>query len=126
MVPLTNMSNVAGISLDQLVKQGILTQERLDSMVNRTRTGGGEVVSLLKTGSAFYAPATSAIHMAESYLFDKNRILPCAAKVTEGQYGINGEFFVGVPAKINGDGVSEVIEVELSDDESNNLQISVN
>jgi malate dehydrogenase len=106
MVPLTNMSNVAGISLQQLVKQGSLTQEKLDSMVDRTRKGGGEVVSLLKTGSAFYAPATSAIHMAESFLFDKNRILPCAAKITNGQYGIHGNFFVGVPAKINGTGIA--------------------
>jgi malate dehydrogenase len=126
MVPLTNMSNVAGISLQQLVKQGSLTQEKLDSMVDRTRKGGGEVVSLLKTGSAFYAPATSAIHMAESFLFDKNRILPCAAKITNGQYGIHGNFFVGVPAKINGTGIAEIIEVELSSDESKNLQISVN
>jgi malate dehydrogenase len=125
MVPLTNMSNVAGISLQQLVKQGSLTQEKLDSMVDRTRKGGGEVVSLLKTGSAFYAPATSAIHMAESFLFDKNRILPCAAKITNGQYGIHGNFFVGVPAKINGTGIAEIIEVELSSDESKNLQISV-
>ena len=125
MVPLTNMSNVAGISLDQLVKQGSLSQERLDSMVDRTRKGGGEVVALLKTGSAFYAPATSAIHMAESFLFDKNRILPCAAKITDGQYGIEGSFFVGVPAKINGEGISEIIEVGLSEKEANNLQISV-
>lgn len=125
MVPLTNMSNVAGISLNQLVKQGSLDKERLDSIVDRTRKGGGEVVALLKTGSAFYAPATSAIHMAESYLFDKNRILPCAAKVTKGEYGIKEQFFVGVPAKINGEGVSEIIEVELSSDESKNLQISV-
>jgi len=125
MVPLTNMSNVAGISLNQLVKQGDLSQEALDSMVNRTRTGGGEVVSLLKTGSAFYAPATSAIHMAEAFLFDKNRVLPCAAKITNGQYGINDDFFVGVPAKINGSGVAQIIEVELSDSEANNLRISV-
>jgi malate dehydrogenase len=125
MVPLTNMSNVAGISLNQLVKQGDLSQKALDSIVNRTRTGGGEVVALLKTGSAFYAPATSAIHMAEAFLFDKNRVLPCAAKITNGQYGINGDFFVGVPAKINGSGVAQIIEVELSDSESNNLKISV-
>lgn len=125
MVPLTNMSNVAGISLDQLVQQGSISKERLESMVDRTRKGGGEVVSLLKTGSAFYAPAASAIHMAESYLFDKNRILPCAAKVTKGQYGIDGQFFVGVPARINGKGIDEIVEVELSKDESKNLQISV-
>jgi malate dehydrogenase len=126
MVPLTNMSNIAGISLNQLVKQGSLSQERLDSIVDRTRKGGGEVVALLKTGSAFYAPATSAIHMAEAFLFDKNRILPCAAKLTKGQYGVQDNFFVGVPAKINGEGVSEVIEVELSNEESNNLNLSIN
>jgi malate dehydrogenase len=126
MVPLTNMSNIAGISLNQLVKQGSLSQERLDSIVDRTRKGGGEVVALLKTGSAFYAPATSAIHMAEAFLFDKNRILPCAAKLTKGQYGVKDNFFVGVPAKINGEGVSEVIEVELSNEESNNLNLSIN
>jgi len=112
--------------LNQLVKQGSLSQDKLDEMVNRTRTGGGEVVSLLKTGSAFYAPATSAIHMAESYLFDKNRILPCAAKITNQQYGVENGLFVGVPAKINGDGVSEIIEVELSSNEATNLQTSVN
>jgi malate dehydrogenase len=126
MVPLTNMSNIAGISLNQLVKQGSLSQERLDSIVDRTRKGGGEVVALLKTGSAFYAPATSAIHMAEAFLFDKNRILPCAAKLTKGQYGVKDNFFVGVPAKINGEGVSEVIEVELSNEESSNLNLSIN
>lgn len=125
MVPLTNMSNVAGISLNQMVKQGNLTQDRLDSIVDRTRKGGGEVVALLKTGSAFYAPATSAIHMAEAYLFDKNRILPCAAKITNGEYGITENFFVGVPAKINGEGIAEVIEVDLSEEEAKNLQISV-
>jgi len=125
MVPLTNMSNVAGITLNQLVKQGSLSQDKLDEMVNRTRSGGGEVVSLLKTGSAFYAPATSAIHMAESYLFDKNRILPCAAKITNEQYGVENGLFVGVPAKINGEGVSEIIEVELSSSEASNLQTSV-
>jgi malate dehydrogenase len=126
MVPLTNMSNIAGISLNQLVKQGSLSQERLNSIVDRTRKGGGEVVALLKTGSAFYAPATSAIHMAEAFLFDKNRILPCAAKLTKGQYGVQDNFFVGVPAKINGEGVSEVIEVELSNEESSNLNLSIN
>merc|ERR1712146_523516 len=125
MVPLTNMSNVAGISLKQMVKQGNLTQDRLDSIVDRTRKGGGEVVALLKTGSAFYAPATSAIHMAEAYLFDKNRILPCAAKIINGEYGITENLFVGVPAKINGEGIAEVIEVDLSEEEAKNLQISV-
>jgi malate dehydrogenase len=125
MVPLTNMSNVAGVSLDNLVSSGILTQERLDSIVNRTRSGGGEVVALLKTGSAFYAPATSAIHMAESYLFDKKRILPCAAKITKGEYGIKEQIFVGVPAKIGGNGISEVVEVSLTDEEKSNLELSI-
>lgn len=125
MVPLTNMSNVAGISLDQLVENGSLSKERLDSIVDRTRKGGGEIVSLLKTGSAFYAPATSAIHMAESYLFDKGRILPCAAKLTNGEYGVKDHLFVGVPAKINGDGVKEIIEVKLTKDESANLNLSI-
>merc|ERR1712196_33064 len=94
-------------------------------MGDRTRKGGGEIVGLLKTGSAFYAPATSAIHMAESYLFDKNRILPCAAKLTNGEYGVNEEFFVGVPAKIGGNGVSEIIEVELTEQEQANLNLSI-
>jgi len=125
MVPLTNMSNVAGVSLDNLVSSGMLTQERLDSIVNRTRSGGGEVVALLKTGSAFYAPATSAIHMAESYLFDKKRILPCAAKITKGEYGIKEQIFVGVPAKIGGNGISEVVEVSLTDAEKSNLELSI-
>jgi malate dehydrogenase len=125
MVPLTNMSNVAGVSLDNLVSSGILTQERLDSIVNRTRSGGGEVVALLKTGSAFYAPATSAIHMAESYLFDKKRILPCAAKITKGEYGIKEQIFVGVPAKIGGNGISEVVEVSLTSEEKSNLELSI-
>ena len=125
MVPLTNMSNVAGVSLDNLVSSGVLTQERLDSIVYRTRSGGGEVVALLKTGSAFYAPATSAIHMAESYLFDKKRILPCAAKITKGEYGIKEQIFVGVPAKIGGNGISEVIEVSLTEEEKGNLELSI-
>jgi len=126
MVPLTNMSNVAGMTLDSLVKTGKLSQDRLNSIVERTRKGGGEIVALLKTGSAFYAPATAAIHMAESYLFDKNRILPCAAKLTKGEYGIKDHFFVGVPAKIGANGVSEVIEVELNNLEQQNLNISIN
>lgn len=125
MVPLTKLSNIAGVSLDQLVKQNKITQKRLDEIVQRTRQGGGEIVSLLKTGSAFYAPATSAIQMAESYLFDKKRILPCAAKLKAGQYGIEESLFVGVPAKIGANGVEEIIEIELSTQEKDNLQVSV-
>ena len=125
MVPLTKLSNIAGVSLDQLVKQSKITQKRLDEIVQRTRQGGGEIVSLLKTGSAFYAPATSAIQMAESFLFDKKRILPCAAKLKAGQYGMAEGLFVGVPAKIGANGVEEIIEIELSAQEKDNLQVSV-
>lgn len=125
MVPLTHMSNVAGTSLHELVQQGRLSQERLDAIVDRTRKGGGEIVGLLKTGSAFYAPATAAIHMAESYLLDKKRILPCAAKVPVGQYGLEESLFVGVPAKIGGNGIEEIIEVDLNTHEKQNLQVSL-
>ena len=94
MVPLTGMSNIAGVSLDEMVSNGTITAERLEEIVTRTRKGGGEIVSLLKTGSAFYAPATSAIAMAEAYLKDKKAILPCAAKLAKGQYGIDEALFV--------------------------------
>lgn len=125
MVPLTNMSNIAGVSLDSLVKSGKITQARLDEIVDRTRKGGGEIVNLLKTGSAFYAPATSAISMAESYLLDKKNILPCAVKLKPGQYGVDEALFVGVPAKIGKGGVEEVIEISLNQAERANLQVSV-
>lgn len=125
MVPLTNLSNIAGVSLDQMVKEGKITQARLDEIVTRTRKGGGEIVNLLKTGSAFYAPATSAISMAESYLLDKKRILPCAVKLKVGQYDVQEELFVGVPAKIGGTGIEEVIEVELTSQEKENLAVSI-
>ncbi len=126
MVPLTGMSNVAGVSLDVLVKQGKITQARLDEIVQRTRQGGGEIVNLLKTGSAFYAPATSAIQMAESYLLDKKMILPCAAKLQKGQYGVDESLFVGVPTKIGAKGVEEIIQVALTEKEQANLQVSIN
>lgn len=125
MVPLTQLSNVAGVSLDQLVKNGMLTQARLDAIVERTRKGGGEIVELLEKGSAFYAPAESAIVMAEAYLQDKNAILPCATKIQPGQYGVKEPLFVGVPTKINGKGVAGVIEVALSAQEQANLQVSI-
>ena len=126
MVPLTGMSNIAGVSLDTLVKQGKITQERLDAIVQRTRQGGGEIVNLLKTGSAFYAPATSAIQMAESYLLDKKMILPCAAKLRKGQYGVDESLFVGAPVKIGAKGVEQVIEVALTEKERANLLLSIN
>ena len=115
MVPLVRYSTVAGVPLPDLVKLGWTTQEKLDAMVERTRKGGGEIVNLLKTGSAFYAPAASAIAMAESYLRDKRRVLPCAAYLS-GEYGIDG-MYVGVPIVIGAGGVERVLEVEFNADE---------
>ena len=115
MVPLVRYSTVAGVPLPDLVKMGWTSQEKLDAMVERTRKGGGEIVNLLKTGSAFYAPAASAIAMAESYLKDKKRVLPCAAYLT-GQYGIDG-LFIGVPIVIGANGVERIVEIDLSADE---------
>src|SRR6186713_3187467 len=112
MVPIVEYSTVAGIPIPDLIKMGWSTQERIDAIVQRTRSGGGEIVALLKTGSAFYAPATSAIAMAESYLYDKKRVLPAAAHLT-GQYGID-DLYVGVPIIIGKDGVEKVIEIELN------------
>ena len=115
MVPLVRYSGVSGIPLPDLVKMGWLDQAKLDAMVERTRKGGGEIVALLKTGSAFYAPAASAIAMAESYLKDKKRVLPAAAHL-DGQYGVKG-LFIGVPIVIGAKGVERIVEVELNDDE---------
>jgi malate dehydrogenase len=115
MVPLVRYSTVAGIPLPDLVAMGWTTQERLDRIVQRTRDGGAEIVGLLKTGSAFYAPASSAIAMAESYLKDKKRVLPCAAWLT-GQYGVR-DLYVGVPVVIGAGGVERVIEIRLDETE---------
>jgi len=115
MVPLTRYSTVGGIPLDDLVTMGWTTKEKLDAIVQRTRDGGAEVVALLKTGSAFYAPASAAIQMAESYLKDKKRVLPCAAMLS-GQYGVK-DLFIGVPAIIGKNGVEKIIEIKLSKDE---------
>jgi malate dehydrogenase len=115
MVPLVRYSTVAGISLPELVKMGLLNQKRLDEIVERTRKGGGEIVSLLKTGSAFYAPASAAIEMSEAYLLDRKRILPCAAYL-DGEYGSKG-FYAGVPVVIGAGGVERIIELDLSDEE---------
>jgi malate dehydrogenase len=125
MVPLIGMSNVAGVSLDKLVEQGVLSKERLEAIVDRTRKGGGEIVALLKTGSAFYAPATSAVAMAEAYLLDKKNIFPCAAKLKPGQYGVKEPLFIGVPVKIGAGGVEQIIEVALTDTEKKNLAVSI-
>ena len=106
-----------------LIKMGRTTQERIDAITKRTAGGGGEVVALLKTGSAFYAPAASAIAMAESYLGDQKRVLPCAAHLT-GQYGVN-DLYVGVPVVIGKDGVEQVIEISLTDQAKAGLQVSI-
>ena len=123
MVPVTSYTTVSGIPVDDLVKMGRSTRERIDEIVKRTRGGGGEIVALLKTGSAYYAPATSAIAMAEAYLGDQKRILPCAVYV-EGKYGLDG-LYVGVPVVIGADGAEEIIEITLDDEARQNLQVSV-
>lgn len=115
MVPLVRYSTVAGIPLPDLIKMGWTTHEKLDAIVERTRKGGGEIVNLLKTGSAFYAPASSAIAMAESYLRDKKRVLPCAAYL-DGEYDVK-DMYVGVPVVIGEKGVERVLEIEMSKDE---------
>jgi malate dehydrogenase len=123
MVPLVRYSTVAGIPLPDLVKMGWTTQDRLDTIVQRTRDGGAEIVGLLKTGSAFYAPATSAIEMAEAYLKDQKRVLPCAAHVA-GAYGLDG-MYVGVPTVIGAGGVEKVIEISMNRDEQSMFDKSV-
>ncbi|AJP73815.1 malate dehydrogenase [Sphingomonas hengshuiensis] len=123
MVPVVEYSTVAGIPIPDLIKMGWSTQERIDAIVQRTRSGGGEIVGLLKTGSAFYAPATSAIAMAESYLKDKKRLLPCAAHLT-GQYGVD-DLYVGVPIIIGKDGVEKIVEIELNETAKANFETSV-
>ena len=123
MVPVVQYSTVNGIPVPDLVKMGLSTQERIDAIVQRTRSGGGEIVGLLKTGSAFYAPAASGIAMAEAYLNDQKRLLPCAAYV-DGQYGVDG-LYVGVPVQIGANGVEKVIEIELDDEAKAGFQVSV-
>jgi len=123
MVPIVEYSTVAGIPIPDLIKMGWSTQERIDAIVQRTRGGGGEIVALLKTGSAYYAPATSAIAMAESFLKDKKRVLPAAANLT-GQYGVDN-LYVGVPVVIGAGGVEKIVEVTLDDNAKANFQVSV-
>ena len=115
MVPLIRYSTVAGIPVPDLIKMGWSTQAKIDAIVQRTRDGGAEIVGLLKTGSAFYAPASSAIQMAEAFLRDKKRVLPCAAWC-DGPYGLEG-LYVGVPAVIGAGGVERVVEIELDGEE---------
>ena len=123
MVPSVRYSTVAGIPLPDLVKMGWTTQERIDAIVERTRKGGGEIVGLLKTGSAFYAPAASAIAMAEAYLKDQKRVLPCAAYLS-GQYGVDN-MYVGVPIVIGEGGVERIVEIQLDETEAAMFEKSV-
>ena len=123
MVPVLEYSTVAGIPVPDLVAMGWSTKEKIDAIIKRTRGGGGEIVALLKTGSAFYAPATSAIEMADAYLKDKKRVLPAAAYLS-GQYGVDG-LYVGVPVVIGAGGIEKIVEVKLSDEAKANLQVSV-
>tara|TARA_R110002167_G_scaffold169331_11_gene367297 strand:+ start:2239 stop:3201 length:963 start_codon:yes stop_codon:yes gene_type:complete len=123
MVPLTRYTTVAGIPLPDLVKMGWLEKKQLNEIVQRTRDGGAEIVALLKTGSAFYAPAASAISMAESYLKDKKRVLPCAAALN-GEYGVKN-MYVGVPAVIGADGIERIVEIDLNKSEQGEFDKSV-
>jgi malate dehydrogenase len=123
MVPVVEYSTVAGIPIPDLIKMGWSTQEKIDAIVQRTRSGGGEIVALLKTGSAYYAPATSALEMAESFLKDKKRVLPSAAYLT-GQYGVDG-LYVGVPVVIGAGGVERIVEIALDESAQANFQVSV-
>lgn len=123
MVPMVRYSTVAGIPLPDLIKMGWTSQEKLDAIVERTRKGGGEIVGLLKTGSAYYAPASSAISMAEAYLKDKKRVLPCATHLS-GQYGIK-DMYVGVPVVIGAGGVERVIEIDFNKSEQKMFEKSV-
>jgi malate dehydrogenase len=123
MVPMVRYSTVAGIPLPDLIKMGWTTKEKLDAIVERTRKGGGEIVGLLKSGSAYYAPAASAVSMAEAYLKDKKRVLPCAAHLT-GQYGVK-DMYVGVPVVIGAGGVERVIEIDFNKAEQKMFDKSV-
>ena len=124
MVPLVRYSTVAGIPVPDLIEMGWSTTEKIEQIVQRTRDGGAEIVGLLKTGSAFYAPASSAIQMADSYLKDKKRLLPCAAYV-DGAYGLDG-LYVGVPVIIGAGGVERIVEIALNDEEQVMFDNSVN
>ncbi len=123
MVPLIRYATIGGVPLPDLVKMGWTTEARLDELIRRTRDGGTEVVALLKTGSAFYAPAASAVEMAESYLKDKKRLLPCAAYL-DGQYGVVGRY-VGVPVVIGAGGVERIVEIDLNRAEREMFEASV-
>ncbi len=123
MVPLPRYSTIAGIPLPDLVEMGWTTQERIDNIIQRTRDGGAEIVGLLKTGSAYYAPATSAIEMAEAYLKDQKRLLPCAA-YCKGELGVSN-MYVGVPTIIGREGIERIVDIKLTKDELDMFNSSV-
>lgn len=123
MVPMLNYTSVAGVPIKVLIENGVISQAKVDQIVERTKAGGGEIVKLLQTGSAYYAPAASAIEMAESYLFNKKRILPCAAMLN-GEYGYNS-IYVGVPVIIGSNGVEKILDLPLSKDEKQMFGASV-
>ena len=123
MVPVIAYSTVSGIPVPDLIDMGMSSQDKIDAIIKRTRGGGGEIVGLLKTGSAYYAPATSGIAMAEAYLYDQKRVLPCAAYVS-GEYGVDG-LYVGVPVMLGAGGVEKIVEIKLDDEAKGNLQVSV-
>ena len=124
MVPLAQYTTVAGIAMPDLIKMGWTTEKRMEEIFDRTRKGGGEIVALLETGSAYYAPASSAIAMATSYLRDQKRVLPCATYLS-GEYGVN-EIYVGVPTIIGSDGAERIVEVELGSKDKKAFEESVN
>lgn len=124
MVPVLTLSTIAGISIPDMIKMGYSSEENINKIVNRTRNGGGEVVSLLGNGSAFYAPATSALEMAKSYIFDRKQILPCAVKLN-GQYGVNDGVYIGVPVVIGKNGVEKIVEVSLDKSEKEMFDKSI-
>ena len=123
MVPLPRYSTIAGIPLPDLVEMGWTTQDRLDNIIQRTRDGGAEIVGLLKTGSAYYSPATSAIEMAEAYLKDQKRLLPCAA-YCKGELGVSN-MYVGVPTIIGREGIERIVDIKLTKDELDMFNSSV-
>lgn len=123
MVPMPRYTTIAGIPISEWIEMGMLSQERLDQIIDRTRNGGAEIVNLLKTGSAFYAPASSALSMAESYLYNQRRTMPCAVHLN-GEYGVS-DMYVGVPAIIGENGVEKVIELALNEHEKNQFDTSI-
>ncbi|QIT36390.1 malate dehydrogenase [Wolbachia endosymbiont of Brugia pahangi] len=124
MVPLIRCASIAGIPLTQIIDMGLITQEKVDEIVKRTRNGGKEIIDLLKSGSAYYAPASSSIYMLESYLRDEKRILPCATYLN-GEYGVK-DLFIGVPVIIGKNGIEKVLEVKMDDSEQEMFNKSVN